>query len=105
VDTLQHDKDLVTSTSANSDFVEMPEQIRPVLVNPVRAGTLKFLSSVASGQQSYAERAGATGSQKVPYAVANDDGVDHVYAEPSKYPPAEPGALRVGPLEAAGWGR
>jgi hypothetical protein len=23
----------------------------------------------------------------------------------SKYPPAEPGALRVGPLEAAGWGR
>ncbi len=60
--------------AAHADLVEVDEQVGGIGVHPVRAGPLKFFTTVPAGQQPHAERAGAARGEQVPDAVADDDG-------------------------------
>ncbi len=86
---------------AHAHLVEVGEQVGGVLVHAVGAGPGELVLAVATREQAHAERAGATGGQQVPHAVAHDDRVLDVGAEPFGRREEQVGVgLRVGHLVA-----
>src|SRR5207245_10715267 len=68
--------------SADADLVHMPEQVRRVLIHPVRARSLELLFAVAAGEEDHVKRAGAPGRQEVPHSVLHNDLVLALVAPP-----------------------
>src|SRR5439155_22632020 len=62
-------------------LVQVRQQVRGILVDPVGAGTLELILAVAARQETDAERAGAVGGEEIPDAVADDDGRGDRYSE------------------------
>src|ERR1700760_4718859 len=65
-----------------ADFVDVPEQVSGIFVNPGRTGAFKFLLAVAAGEQSYAKSPRPARRQHIPDRIANYQGVLYLGAEP-----------------------
>src|SRR2546427_8103121 len=59
--------------SSDTDFIEMAQQIGRILVDAVGPGALQFFLSVASRQETDAERPCPAGGQHIPDAVTDDE--------------------------------
>jgi hypothetical protein len=59
---------------ANTDFIQMQEEIGGVCVHAVRTCLLKFFTAIAARKQADPEGAGPSSGEQVPDAVADDDG-------------------------------
>src|SRR4029077_445429 len=62
-------------------LVEVVQQVRRVLIDAVCPGALQLFLSIATRQQSHAERAGAARREQVPHAVSNHHGLVDRYPQ------------------------
>src|SRR5260370_17658795 len=65
--------------ASSPDFIDMPEQIRRILVDTISAAALQFVTAVSSGEEPDTERARSAGRQHVPDAVAHPPCLPHVH--------------------------
>ncbi len=55
------------------DFVQVPQQVRGVLIHAIGARPFEFILAVAPREKANAERTGAAGGEEIPDAVSHHD--------------------------------
>ncbi len=88
---------------STADFIDVPEQIRRILVDTIRAAALQFVTPVSSGKEPDAERARAAGGQHIPDAVADHTSGRNVHFQTSRLCKTRP-AVSMRPLVAIAHG-
>src|SRR5437879_1770113 len=69
---------------AKTDLVEVPKQIRGIVVDAVRPRGLEFVTAVAAREQPHAERPRAARRQQIPDAVPHHDAALRRHAEAAR---------------------
>ena len=58
-------------STTDADFIQVPQQIGRILIDPGRAGSFQFFLAVSTRQQPHAECTGASRREHVPDGVAD----------------------------------
>ena len=58
-------------STTDADFIQVPQQIGRILIDPGRAGSFQFFLAVSPRQQPHAECTGASRREHVPNGVAD----------------------------------
>ena len=70
--------------AANAELIQMPQQVRRILVDPIRARALQFFLAVATGEQAHSQGASPPGGQQIPDTVPHDNRLVDGHAEPRR---------------------
>ena len=62
---------------SDADFIQVPEQVGWVLIDPIGPCPLQLLPAIAPGEQSHRESECAARGQQIPNAVSDDDATAH----------------------------